>query len=197
MKELLRARGVDVADLRPSSPLTDYAERGFPDLSNLLYRCRLRMDEVMKAKYRGESGLMGLAVALLAATVTFGVIAYDSNPKVWPAALLALALFLVNWRVSERLQRRPVRVEFIGLTTFRDLCVHLAGPREPGEPPRCVRSIYPLIGLSSHRCPECGHAFSAEEYGLTDVQFSRALDPVLWAPFSQAASSAPIAVRQE
>lgn len=197
LKELLRARGVDVDDLRPSSPLTDHAERGFPELWNLLYRCRPRMDEVMKAKYRGEAGLMGLAVALLAATVTFGVIAYDSNPKVWLAALLAFTLFLVNWRVSERLHRRPVRVDFIGLTTFRDLCAHLAGPWEPGEPPRCVRCVYPLIGLSSRRCPECGHAFSAEEYGLTDAQLSRALEPVSRAPLEQAASSARVAARRE
>lgn len=34
---------------------------------------------------------------------------------------------------------------------------------------------YPLVGLPERRCPECGRAFSAEQFCLTEAALERAM----------------------
>ena len=50
--------------------------------------------------------------------------------------------------------------------------------KKPATPGDCCKCGYPLEGLSSARCPECGRVFgfdaTAEELGLTDEQLQRA-----------------------
>lgn len=175
LRELLKSHGADVTDLRPSSPLVDFASRGFPEIHSLLVRCSPCAFELIRATYRSEFLLMLGAIVLLMGCVTFGVLGFNANSRFLLLALVSLGLYVLLWRLSERLQRRPIRVDFQAITTFRQLCEALASPPSPKTPPRCPRCAYPLVGLESRRCPECGRPFFADEFGLTEGELAALL----------------------
>jgi len=176
LKALLESHGADVGSLRPSTSLSEFATNGFPKLYSLLSRIHPGMTTRLHAKFRGELCLMLLAILLLGGTVACGVIGHTSEIRYYALGAVLFGIYLLVWKLSERFQRLPKRVDFKELSTFRQLCEALARPWAPESAPRCPQCNYPLIGLTAKRCPECGRGFCGEEFGMTDSELAASLE---------------------
>lgn len=178
VRKLLAAQGAVTSGLTPSSPLSEYAANGMPEIGMDLIRMSPSLAVRSVFAHRGEGGYLLLGLLLLAATFASGAVAVHSF---WPAApltALAFGAFVAIWRSSEKRVEKPYRLDFVGLHNFKDLCGVLAHPetslpfaeiRDACEalrwskypPGHCWKCGYNLTGNISGRCSECGKPTSS------------------------------------
>lgn len=177
VREMLRRAGANVSELRPSSLLTQYSRDYWPRLYNDLTRTSPALVGRMVLVSRSDAAHFLAGLLLFAGALIFGAL-IAVKPLVGVAGTLgSLILFVWVWRNSEKRQRVPRCVDFKGMATFRDLCALIADGWRPLRGLLCPACRYSLTGLTNHRCPECGRAFSAAEFGVSDEELSRLLDP--------------------
>jgi len=122
VRQLLAEKGVETNDLRPSSPLEDFARVGFPKVWRDLIRIapslllRIRWDQ------RWDLHFMLIAIPFLFSTIIGGLVSQNAPAIGIPLAIGSFLAFVLIWRLSKKRAILAQHMSFHGMTTFRDLC---------------------------------------------------------------------------
>ncbi len=134
VRSMLAEASVDTRDLRPSTPLNRYAAAGLPAIYLSLLAVAPRLLRSFRLHQRSYFWMAFPAAILLFATPLSVVGVAAGFPLFILVPPVTFWAFVWLWRHSEELEERSLRIEFDGLTDFRDLSYAVAGDYPPQRP---------------------------------------------------------------
>ncbi len=127
IREMMNEAGVNTENLRPSSLVSHYREKGLPEIISMIMQISPELRHRARIWYRNDWLHLIAGFVLFVATFVLLPVGIHASFLILAMGLLCFASFIYIWHKSEKYASQIYWVEIENVNTIRDLCHLLVG----------------------------------------------------------------------